>query len=121
MCPAVRHVTHVAQKCWPETVYFSQRTGDGPQAHSEVFPPDEASKRLRLLSRSFRKDAAAEDDVAEAEANAPAVEECIMDSMAEHFSFDLDHRGYQKWLNEGGAALSITPRQSLKRMIRERL
>ncbi len=112
MCPALRYVTHVAQKCWPKTVYFSQPAGDGPQAHSEVFPPDEASKRLRLPSRLFRKDAAAEDDVADAEATAPAVEERIMDSMAAHFSFVLDHRGYQKWPNKGGAALSITPRRS---------
>jgi hypothetical protein len=112
MRPAVRYVTHIAQKCWLETVYFSQPAGDGPQAHSEVFPPDEASKRLRLLSRLFHKDAAAEDDVAEAEATAQAVEERIMDSMAAHFSFVLDHCGYQKWPNEGGAALSITPRQS---------
>jgi hypothetical protein len=59
---------------------------DPSRSAREVPPPDEASKRLRLPSRSFRKAAtAAEDDVAEAEAAAPAVEERIMDSMAERY------------------------------------
>jgi hypothetical protein len=51
----------------------------------EVPPPDEASKRLRLPSRSFRKAAAAAAAVAETEAAAPAEEERIMDSMAERY------------------------------------